>query len=861
MPSINKNHVPYFLSFSLPVTIMVVVYIALGIYPFGEKSLLILDLNSQYVSYFAAYQEAILGNGSFLYTFSKTLGGNMLGLFAYYLASPFNLLLLLFPKAHFTEAILLVTLLKTGFCGLTFAIYLRHTFKRQHLSVVIFSTAYALMAYSIAYQQNLMWLDGVILLPLITLGLNQIISNKNLTLYTITLTAVIITNYYIGYMICLFSVLYFFYKLLLSSNLQTADHKFHHALQRFVTFAFASILAGGMSSFLIIPTLVGLKEGKVSSLSSLEFAPNFPFINILANLYPGSSISYLAARPQPALPYIYSGVLIIILLSVYFAHKNIALKAKILSGIFLAVLLFSFHNNAPNLIWHGFNPPVGFPYRYSFLFSFLLIVFAYEAYIRIDEIRFKPGAVIIVVFFVAIFTNAGQNILSSTLIFATLILAIIYAILLSQQKKRRALMLCFIVILVSCELGYNAFITLRSYAPLTRSSYHSYVISMEPIIDAIKENDPDFFRMEATFRRTHNDSLLLNFSGLTHFSSTYEEDTLNLMEKLGFRNTGLWAYYNKGATITADSLLSIKYILSRFPLTHYEAISQTGPIVTYQNPYALPLGFMVPDTLIQLSMDNPNLFTLQNQITQAMTINLPDTYVPLEVKDILTTNIRTDKHPDYTTYLADDPNQEAAITFIIQSQNTHPIYAYFPTPSWHKVNLRLNNEPFGTYFDTYNYGILALGSYEPGTEIALTMQLTTKQLNISENQFVYLDMDCFNQAYDQLSQQPLNIQSFSNTQITGTVTSTPSKPFLFTSIPYSTGWTVTINNQEAETFPVMDALLATHIPPGTHNIQFRYRPPVFLASVRITLIFAILFLVAILCQKKHSIRQEKKTSP
>ena len=33
-----------------------------------------------------------------------------------------------------------------------------------------------------------------------------------------------------------------------------------------------------------------------------------------------------------------------------------------------------------NLVWHGFSEPNWFPYRYSFIFSFLILYFGYKGY-------------------------------------------------------------------------------------------------------------------------------------------------------------------------------------------------------------------------------------------------------------------------------------------------------------------------------------------------------------------------------------------------------------------------------------------------------------------------------------------------
>ncbi|HPJ22411.1 MAG TPA: YfhO family protein, partial [Clostridia bacterium] len=95
--NLKKNYV-YLLIFLIPVLILVLVYAVRKVYPFGSNSVLVLDLNAQYIYYYEAFRDAVLGDKSLLYSFGRTLGGEFVGIYAYYLASPFSLILLIFPR-------------------------------------------------------------------------------------------------------------------------------------------------------------------------------------------------------------------------------------------------------------------------------------------------------------------------------------------------------------------------------------------------------------------------------------------------------------------------------------------------------------------------------------------------------------------------------------------------------------------------------------------------------------------------------------------------------------------------------------------------------------------------------------------
>ena len=247
---------PYLtLCFIIPALLMYLVYVAMEIHPFGDGSVLVLDLNGQYVYFFEALRNTLYGEGSFLYTFFRALGGEFMGMYAYYLASPLSYIVALFPQNKILEALLTMILSKVGLCGLTFGWYLhKHTTHPNKPIIVGFSVMYALSAFAVVHQNNVMWIDAILWLPLLIFGLEQLILNRKYKLYVIALAMTLMSNYYIGYMACLFCVLYFFYfyfsKEKETINPQNAHLHFIRTGGRFVAF---SLLGAALSYWL--PTI------------------------------------------------------------------------------------------------------------------------------------------------------------------------------------------------------------------------------------------------------------------------------------------------------------------------------------------------------------------------------------------------------------------------------------------------------------------------------------------------------------------------------------------------------------------------------------------------------------------------------
>ena len=269
-------------AFFLPFFLLLGIYALLGIAPFGDRVLLIADARGQYLSYFALYQNLFAGKADWLYSFEKLLGGSLSGLYAYYLASPFNLFLLLFPRQELPLGVDLLILLKMSACGLTMALYLR---ERQGLrpASLLFTTAYALCGYNDAYAWCIMWIDAVVMLPLIALGIERLWRGKGPALYVLSLGLAIISCFYTGYMLCLFSVLYFLWRLYCDTpSLRQIPWK------KLGQYALASLLAGGVSAGMLLPGFLALSGGV--PVSPYRFTAKYTYpaaLRILQLLLPG----------------------------------------------------------------------------------------------------------------------------------------------------------------------------------------------------------------------------------------------------------------------------------------------------------------------------------------------------------------------------------------------------------------------------------------------------------------------------------------------------------------------------------------------------------------------------------------------
>ncbi len=610
----------------IPALLVFLIYLARGLHPFGDGCVLVLDLNGQYVWFFEALRDFVYGDGDLLYTFSRALGGEFLGIYAYYLASPLSFLVCLFPKDRMLEALLVLFMLKASLCGVTFGYYMHKTLQKlNRISVLIFSSCYALCGYAVIMQDNTMWIDALIWLPLITLGIESVIKYGKFKLYTVSLAVALFSNYYIGWMLCIYCLIYFF----LYYFAHAEDHRNnpfcekYHFIRSLLRMAFYSLIALGIAAIILLGAFYSLNFGKTTFTNpSWEVALKFDLIEFLYKLLPSS---YDTLRPK-GIPFVYSGVLTLLLIPAYFLSKRFSMRQKIFSGIFILVMILSFSVNVVDLVWHGFQNPNWLNHRYSFILSFYLCVLACRAFSDLDDVSVKTCAAtagLIALGCVILQNYTDEEYITPndfTCIYFSLGLLFAYlsilAILKTSHKKQ--LVSISLLITVLLELFLNAtfsYIAKDDDVGFSRYSYYNnFLDRTRPIADEIRENDPSFFRMEKTFFRKTNDNMALDMHGLSGSTSTLNKETVRGLEEMGYSSKAHWSKYGGGTPVN-DSLLGIKYLIASKNHAAYESYytkldtytyeNDNGTkttYVTYQNPYALSIAYGVSENVLSFPM-------------------------------------------------------------------------------------------------------------------------------------------------------------------------------------------------------------------------------------------------------------------
>lgn len=841
----------YLLAFLIPTILMTIIYACVGIYPFGSKSLLTVDMAGQYVSFFNALKNIFSGDIGIFYSFSKTLGGNMFGLITYYLLSPFNLLFILFDQNHITEAILLINVLKIGMCGLTSYIYFTKTFKEKTLVPVVFSTVYALCAYNIVYSQNILWLDGVIFLPLVFLGIDRLIEKQKPLLFYITLTCTIFCNYYIGYMTCIGSLVYFLYKLYLNNNYSLSIKENKKDILYFFKYA---LLAVGTTMIILLPSLFSLIVGKADAGIS-EFIPKqtYPVIELISRFTIGS---FKNSDLSGGCPNVFISLFMIVLVFVYFFNNKINHKEK--KGTLFLILFFilSFIFYPLDVIWHTFQHPAGFPFRYSFIFDFILLVVAYKSYLNIKGVErtwFKkliPWVLVLTAFMDYLMYTGNMY----YKIIATGVLIIIYLIYLYYSKKQNITKIISVFIIF--EMFINGLLIVVNMNYQAREKYVDFVDSYGNAVENIKESDYGFYRIEKDYSYSTNDPLLLNYNGISHFSSTYEGKNNSLLgDYLGIFNRFYITNY-KGSTLVTNSLFNIKYVLSNNNLPYYNVINDfeydEEKVNVYKNDYNLPLGFMVNSTLKDLELAELKPFENQNNILKTMSGKDIDVFLENNIIDTKLNNVKLkEDNNEYYTYNKALSGLEASLEYKVSVINNGILYAYISSDYNKKIDILVNGESVIDTSDQndYRYNILDLGTYEVGDTVDIKIALLENQIKFNDIEFYTLDINNFKEQITLLQNNRfLNIEENTGDYLKTNIDVKDESQILYTSIPVDKGWTIKVDGKKVENINVFDSLIGLELSKGYHTIEFIYVPRGLYLGGIVSLISIIL--VFILKKKK-----------
>ncbi|MBZ2100593.1 YfhO family protein [Streptococcus mitis] len=830
-----KTYWTYFVSFIIPIIIMIGVYLSQGIYWNSDTSPLLGDGFHQYVIFDIALRNILHGNGSLFYTFTSGLGLNFYALSSYYLGSFLSPLVYFFDLTNMPDAVYLTTLLKFGLIGLSTYFSLNKLFQSipNPLKLAL-STSYALMSFTVSQLEIKTWLDVFILIPLIITGLQILITKKKFLLYFTSLSILFIQNYYFGYMTALFLI--FWYLCQISWDFKTRKSSF-------LDFIITSVLAGMASLILTLPTLFDLQTHgeKLTEVTKFQTESSW-YLDLFAKQFIGS----FDTTKYGAIPMIFVGLLPFILTILFFTLKTIKFHVKLIYAIFFTFLIASFYIEALDLFWQGMHTPNMFLHRYAWIFSTLLIYTAAEVLNRLKEIKiwnFLVSLFLIVTGFLAtIYLKSHYSFLTDLNILLTLEFLIVYSLLLLAVIKKFISVNLFAILIslfIMVEMSLNASSQMDGIAKewgfASRSSYNRDIPAMESFSTDIGNQ---FTRTEKLQTQTGNDSMKFNYNGISQFSSVRNRSASSTLDKLGFKSSGTNLNLRYGNnSILADSLFGIQYNISDSPIDKYgfKDIYQKDNLTLYENQYSLPIAFASQSVYNDVKFNEHTLDNQASFLNQLANVNF-DYFSPIPYDKTENTN-------DLIS-VTSSSNEDAAIQYQIEVPENSQIYLsftnlHFSNDKQKKVDILVNGEK--KTFTTDNvFSFFNLGYTKEKKTFNINVSFPgNSQVSFESPTFYRLDTQTLTEAIQKIKEQPVTVSTSKN-KVFATYDVQQDTSIFFT-IPYDKGWSAYQDGKKIEIKQTQTGFMKVDVPKGKGTITLSFIPNGFITGAICSFTSLLLF--------------------
>ena len=846
----------------LGVIITVIYSVSLAIwdvYPFGEYIFGMVDFQNQYLPFFTYYREHLF-SGDFNYTFSLGIGNDLYGLFYYYLASPLNLILFLFSVDNIHIGIYLIMLVKLVLIGITSSLY----FERYNLNLMqngFLAISYALSGYAIVNMQNPMWIDAMYIFPILLIAIDNIIEQKKYTLFIVTYAYALFTNFYMAYMMGILSILFFTYRYVLYNEFKWKDYMV--SLMKYGLSAVVSALTMCMPLYL---TLHSLAQGKSSVNYDDNYSAYDTIWDLFSKLYIGSNGGNQVAE---GLPNIYVPTIIISLAIVFFGIKSISKKEKWLSISLVSLFILLFFIPIANYVLHGFSHPIWFLYRYSYIFSFLLLMLSARALEHIDEFKlskkFAASLLFIYISFAGYFLHADLDYVYDFSIYVTTLLFVLDVILLyvysnrKTKKLKRELLLTLMFISGIYQLFGNAVVSnLNIYTFTQRQTTEGYNLfknTLQSITHSIE--DEDLYRTASVFYSVKNDNMTTGTAGIVGFSSTFNARVHHIFSQLGYSKTSFSPSETEytGGNIFSDSIFNVKYVIGHDNLNYdsykdpmdltdeerkdfnllYSNVNMNKPYLKdydkiksfdegqaiYQNNQAIGLGFLQKDNMNPTLSDNAfdNLNTLSNNLFGYTVFE----ETPFEVE---ITNLN--KKEDIYVPIDSTKDSSIKITYTVEDDVDY----YGSNALYYVDGSEELDFPHEVYSGDYNITSKPMLDINPTLLLdndddkgIITIKLEGSDKGISSgfkfNPAVYqLDEDLLKEHLDGIK-GTFDITKHTENTVIGNVTAEEETNLVLT-IPYDSFWSVSVNGSEVEPTESYNALLTIPLEKGKNNIELQF---------------------------------------
>lgn len=787
------------------------------LYPFGENTLIFSD-GVEYLGVYNYLSDTLTSSADVLYSWRAYMGEGAIPFIAFYGSHPLYYLFAILGNKP-VALVHILTIFKIVSASGTFCFYLNTRKSGKDILKIFFSLNYALMSYVTIYIWNLTWLDGIVLMPIMFIGIKKIIEGKKAWTYIISLALAILFNFYIGYMMCFASVLFYI------AFVMQEEHVVDRVKSSVFRYIAGSILAVGLVAFLLVPAVFGMPDSRKTDLYSMfiDMHSKFSYSELISMMFNGkASTQYMDTN----LPLIYVGIVPFLFAILFFWNSNFTKRNRVVwLGVIITIALV-FQNSFMDIIMHGGSINICFNYRYSFIFSFVIAVLGYNATVDLTVYKDKIYKILISIVLLLAFGlnggvngDAGRGYYLSVIIIAA-VLALLYAYN-NYGKEFKKLFFIIVPIFMVFDICTDAFYSLDGRMEESNKAdvLTNRVVNGKSFAKDIAASDADFYR-NIIQDDTINSDFIYGNNGITTYLSARNEDFCNSMSVFGFDVGSTAFYYGSNVPASVDAILGIKNI------SISEDISYKGYTITqdsrisngqyYTNDYAMGLIYPVYGLVDTEGKDAFEFLqsVWQNIVSSANIGNVWEQNSDVTIVDTsegayLTISFTGTGYPQYITIGAEGIGYE----YISESLTGG-----------------------GSSNSSFNY----LGTFAKGENV--TMNFYADSLAAENIKLFYENTDIYRAIASELSYSNLDLTVKSSSDIY-IKSFNATSDYVASSVPYGDQWKVYVDGSETQTYKNYNGFLAFGITPGTHDIELKYSPKGLAVGVSITCISAFIIVI------------------
>ena len=737
-------------------------YLALfinDIKPFGPYDIAKYDGFFQYKPMLFNFIKNIQDSTLTSFSFLNGLGNSFFFNYTYYLSSPINILALPFKNAN--TMFLSVITIKLIITTITTTFFTSKKTNNKLLSTII-PLSYLFSSWFLAYNQSIMWLDAFMIFPLFQYGLEKLLNDNKVYTYIFSLAYIMISNFYMAWMICLYTLAYFIYQVLLTKK----ETKIK--LKQFNTITISTLITILLSFFYIYITYDSFMNIDLYINSTATDETTIPILNLIKSFFSGNTIVTLSNFGE-TLPNIAVNTIFTISLLYYFINNKIDKKDRIktlLVFIFTIILLYS---NTLNYIMNCFHIPIGYNFRYSFLISFFMIYLLIKNYQTFDNKIDKKVLIINALLLILLTIQIVFKNIETKIFILNLISLIIYTIYFIFYKNTKLYKSLFAIIIIS-EITISSIFNITSSMTSIEDNYTYH--KNTNYREILKHNIDNIY--------LENVTLYENRNALPYFSSMQYNQVLYDLKTLGCLTD------NKANLSLCPNNQIFKTILN----------------IKTENDYHLEKLFAVDKEILNIALNDGNFFANQNLLIKTLGNNQNDILERIKLESTKEKNkYKINKKGTYYLNLK-------SIYQVIKINNN--AYTYDEELVKDKnLNVTIIQDALHLKLELNKKDIIEI-SYPSDEDIEEKLEI------------YYFNQDEFKNIYTSLKEHQINYTSYKDNKIEGII-KVDNNQIIFTSIPFDNNWKITIDDKETKPILILNSLMGIECPPGTHKIKIEYK--------------------------------------